>query len=50
MIRKQSHVLILTAPAKETASERATCIKGLFGPLWSPKLKVAFHQFLLIGL
>ena len=25
-------------------------LRGYFGPLWSQKLKVAFHQFHLIGL
>ena len=24
-------------------------LKGWFGPLWSQKMKVAFHQLLLIG-
>ena len=31
-------------------SERGTCIKGLIWPHIEPKLKVAFHQFLPIGL
>ena len=30
--------------------ERAMRMKGLSWPLWSQKLKVTFHQFLLIGL
>ena len=25
-------------------------LRGYFGPLWSQNLKVAFHQFLVIGL
>ena len=25
-------------------------LRGLFGPLWSPNMKIAFHQFLLIVL
>ena len=25
-------------------------LRGYFGPLWSQKLKVAFHQFRLVGL
>ena len=25
-------------------------LRGYFGPLWSQKLKVAFHQFHLVGL
>ena len=32
------------------SSKRCTCIKGLFGPLYSQKLKVAFHQFYRVGL
>ena len=30
--------------------QRATCIKGQMWPLWSQKLKVAFHQFHPIAL
>ena len=29
---------------------RGTCIKGYFGPLLSQRLKIAFRQFLSIGL
>ena len=35
---------------KSRIVERGTCIKGLFWPPLEPKLKVAFHQFHLIGL
>ena len=31
-------------------TEKGLCIKGLFGPLLSQKLKVVFHQFHLVGL
>ena len=30
--------------------QKGTCIKGLFWPPLSQKLKVAFHQFHLVGL
>ena len=31
-------------------SKRVRAVRGYFGPLFIQKLKIAFHQFLLIGL
>ena len=31
-------------------NKRGTCIKGLIWSPLEPKLKIAFHQFLLLGL
>ena len=34
----------------ESTFKRVLALIGKFGPLWSKNLKVAFHQFLMIGL
>ena len=31
-------------------TKKIRALRGLFGPLWSQKLKVIFHQFLLVDL
>ena len=36
--------------ASQTHIKRIRALRGKFGPLWSQKLKVAFHQFNPIGL
>ena len=50
--RGGGHVLIFNrvSTGQGKVRERATCIKGKFGPLWSKKMKVVFHPFHPTGL
>ena len=41
---------IIYIKGRTSQKQRNTRIKELFRPLWSQKLKITFHQFLLIDL
>ena len=50
VILKSNNVGYSVACCYTLTTKGARALRGKFGPLWSQKLKIAFQQFLLIGL